>query len=177
MAEITYPQMLIAITVLWILVRICIAVKNKKTDLKREVLLLSVYICIIVISRIVYFPWHHVDGHIDTLKFDKEKIIPFWLNLVPVVHLFDIYDGWQMNIAGNITMFIPVGIVWPICFKRLDNVWKTTLAGAGFAFFIELSQLLFYERSSDIDDILLNTTGVFIGALICFGIRRIGKKQ
>ncbi|WP_242829764.1 VanZ family protein [Butyrivibrio sp. XPD2006] len=33
---------------------------------------------------------------------------------------------------------------------------------------IELSQLLFYDRCSDIDDIILNTAGICIGALIYF---------
>ena len=74
-------------------------------------------------------------------------------------------------------MFIPVGIVWPICFKELDSVLKTVFAGAGFTLLIEISQLLFYERCSDIDDLILNTTGVMIGAMIYFGIRAVKTKN
>lgn len=135
--------------------------------------MMMVYICIIVIARIVNFPWHHVNGQIGTMKFDASKIIPPWVNLLPILHLFDIYDGWQMNIIGNITMFIPVGIVWPICFKKLDTIGKSILAGAGFSLFIEISQLFFYERCSDIDDILLNTAGAAIGALIYFTYKKL----
>lgn len=135
--------------------------------------MMMVYICIIVIARIVNFPWHHVNGLIGTMKFDASKIIPPWVNLLPILHLFDIYDGWQMNIIGNITMFIPVGIVWPICFKKLDTIGKSILAGAGFSLFIEISQLFFYERCSDIDDILLNTAGAAIGALIYFTYKKL----
>ncbi len=175
MTEITYLQVFMMITVIWIAVRLCFAFKNKRVDWKREALLLTVYICLVVIARIVYFPWHHVDGHIDFLRFDPARILPAWFNLIPLVHLFDIYDGWQMNIIGNITMFIPVGIVWPLCFKKLDNVWKVLLAGMGLTVFIELSQLLFYERNSDVDDILLNSLGVFLGALIYFGIVKLKK--
>ena len=65
-------------------------------------------------------------------------------------------------------MFIPVGIVWPVCFKKLNNFGKTVLAGAAYSFLIEMSQLLFYDRGTDIDDLILNTTGVVIGALIYF---------
>ena len=43
---------------------------------------------------------------------------------------------------------------------------------AGFPLFIELSQLPFYDRCSDIDDLILNTVGIFIGALIYFGVKR-----
>lgn len=171
MVEIRYWAVFIAITILWLLVRMICGIRRKGVLVSRELQLLMVYICIVVIVRIVYFPWHLVNGHIGTLNFDASKIIPFWINLIPVVRLLDIYDGWQMNVIGNIVMFIPVGIVWPICFKELDSIGKTVLAGAGLTFLIELSQLLFYERCSDIDDLILNTTGVLIGAMIYFGIR------
>ncbi|SEU00245.1 VanZ like family protein [[Clostridium] aminophilum] len=113
-----------------------------------------------------------VEGHIGSLVFDAEKIIPLWINPVPIIHLFDVYDGWQINIIGNIAMFIPVGLAWPFCFKKLDTIGKTVFAGAGFPLFIEITQLAFYERSSDVDDLILNTAGIFIGASIYFGIKR-----
>ena len=72
-------------------------------------------------------------------------------------------------------MFIPVGIVWPICFKKLDSVWKTVRTGAVMIGFIEVSQLLFYGRCSDVDDFILNTIGVMTGALIYFGIKKAVK--
>lgn len=172
MLEITYWELFTFITILWILIRSVIAVKNHKVTFAREAQMLLVYICIIVIARIVDFPWHHINGKIGTMKFDVSKILPPWLNLIPIVHLFDVYDGWQMNIIGNITMFIPVGIVWPVCFKKLNTIGKTILAGAGFTLFIEITQLFFYERCSDIDDIILNTAGVAIGALIYFGCKK-----
>ena len=152
-------------------------IRRKRVSVNREIQLLMVYICIVVIVRIVYFPWHHVNGHIGTLNFNAAKMIPFWINLIPIVHLVDIYDGWQMNIIGNIAMFIPVGIVWPICFKELDSIVKTVFAGFGFTLLIEVSQLLFYERCSDIDDLILNTAGVIIGAMIYFGICAIKTKK
>ena len=177
MLEITYRELLAVITVLWIAARIIIRANGNKISAARELKLLMVYICIIVIMRIVDFPWHLTDGHIGTLKFDASKIFPLWLNLIPIVHLFDIYDGWKLNVFGNIAMFIPVGIVWPVCFKKLDTVGKTVLAGFIFTLSIEISQLLFYERCSDIDDIILNTAGTFIGALLYFGIRKLIRKR
>lgn len=175
--EITYWQMLVFITAIWIVVRSIVGLSAKRFSFGREAQLLMVYICIIVIARIVYFPWHHINGQIGTMKFDSSKILPFWLNPVPIIHLFEFYDGWQRNIFGNIAMFIPVGIVWPLCFKKLDSVGKTILAGAGLTLCIEITQLLFYERSSDIDDIILNTVGCAIGALIWFGCRRLFSKK
>ena len=165
------------ITLAWIAVRACCAFKYKRFDWKRELKLLTVYICFVVLARIVYFPRHLVDGKIGTLVLDVEKIFPLWLNLVPIVHLFDIYDGWQMNIIGNITMFIPVGLAWPFCFKKLDTVKKAVIAAAGLPLLIEITQLPFFDRYSDVDDLILNTAGILIGALIYFGIKKAPRKS
>lgn len=45
------------------------------------------------------------------------------------------------------------------------------LAGGELTLFIEITQLPFYDRCSDIDDFILNTTGVFIGEIIYFGVK------
>lgn len=156
------------IVALWVLFRAVIALKNHTISFKREAQLLLVLVCIVVVFRVVMFPLHHVDGHVGTLKYDPDKIFPIWYNLVPIYHLFDIYDGWQINIIGNILLFVPVGIIWPFCFKKLNSVGKTVLAGAGFTLLIEIIQLPLFGRCSDIDDMILNTTGVLIGALIYF---------
>lgn len=175
MFVITFSELMIAITVLWIITRAVICIKNRNCSLANEAKMLLVYVCLVVIARMVYFPMHHINGHIGTLPFDSSK--PLWINLVPIVHLFDVYDGWIINIIGNITMFIPVGIVWPVCFKKLDTFGKTVLAGFGYTLLIEISQIPFYDRCSDVDDIILNTTGMAIGALIVFGIRKLRKEK
>ena len=82
-----------------------------------------------------------------------------------------------MNIIGNIAMFIPVGIVWPICFGKLDTIRKTISAGAGLSLFIEVTQLFCLGRHTDVDDLILNTIGATIGAFIVFMIRRKHKTE
>ncbi|MBO4404268.1 MAG: VanZ family protein [Treponema sp.] len=177
MITISYLEIFALITVLWIFSRAYVWKKNKNTEVKpalrNELKLLMFYICLIVLARIVYFPWHHINGHIGTLNFDCNRVFPPRLNLVPFVHLFDYYSGWKMNIIGNILMFIPVGIVLPACFKRLDSFLNTFLAGAMISLFIEISQLLFYERCSDVDDFIMNSAGAALGALAYFGIKKI----
>ncbi len=177
MIEITFPSVLILITAVWLLIRTAAAVRNRKVNWRQEAKLLTVYCCIAVIARLVYFPWHLENGRIGTLVFDPEKIRPLWINAVPFVRLFDRYEGWQRNLFGNIAMFSPVGLVWPFCFKKLDSVGKTVLAGAAFSLLIELSQLLFYQRGTDVDDLITNTAGALIGALIYFLIRRLLRRR
>ena len=177
MVEITYKGLFSFITLAWIATRAICGIKNKKVDWKYEAKLLTVYICLVVIARFVYFPLHLVEGRIANLILDIDKIFPLWINLIPIVHLSDVYDGWLINIIGNIAMFIPVGLVWPFCFKKLDTLGKTILAGAGFSLFIEITQLPFFDRCSDVDDLILNTTGILIGALIYFGVKLLKNRK
>ena len=177
MLEITYKGLFILITLAWIVTRTICGIQNKAVDWKYEVKLLTVYICLVVIARFVYFPMGLVEGRIASLILDVDKILPLWINLIPIVHLFDVYDGWLINIIGNVTMFIPVGLVWPFCFKQLDTLGKTVLAAAGFPIFIEITQLPFYDRCSDVDDLILNSAGIFLGALIYFGVKLLKNRK
>ena len=172
MIEITYFQLFLFITIIWIMIRFAVAIKKKAFSVKRELKLLLVYVCIVVIGRFVYFGFHLEDGKIPTLKVGFDDDIHDMISIIPFYFLVDRYDGWKINIIGNIAMFIPVGIVWPICFSRLDTIRKTILAGAGFTLFIEVTQLFCLGRHTDVDDLILNTSGVAIGACIVFLIRR-----
>ena len=163
--------MIIAVTVVWIIVRGAVAVKSKRFSIKRELQMILVYICITVIFRFVFFGFHLENGRIPTLKVGFSPGPADMISYIPFNFLIDRYDGWLMNIIGNITMFIPVGIVWPICFRELDSIKKTVAAGFGFSLFIELAQLICPERHTDIDDLILNTIGVMAGACIVFAIR------
>ena len=177
MLEINILMIVGFITLCWIITRLSVFLLKKEFNILRELQLILVYICIVVIARMVFLPLHLVDGHLGTLVFDASKILPFRMNLKPFTFLNDFYDGWQINIIGNIAMFIPVGIVWPICFKKLNTIGKSILAGGCFSLFIEIAQLLFFDRCSDVDDLILNTTGVVIGALIYFGIKKAAQKR
>ena len=77
----------------------------------------------------------------------------------------------MLNLIGNTAMFIPLGIVWPSVFKKLDTPWKVIAAGVGFSVCIEILQLPFYDRVSDVDDLILNTAGCLVG----YGIYALAK--
>ncbi len=173
MITISFWQMVIFVTVIWIIIRIIFGIKNGGTSFQKEAGLLPVFFCMLIVFRIVYFPWHLVDGKIGPLIFDPSRIDPPWVNLHPFIVREYAYSRWKFDVYGNVIMFIPVGFIWPLCFKKLDTVWKTVLAGGTFTLLIELSQLLFYERCSDIDDFMYNTIGAFLGALIYFGGKKI----
>ncbi len=176
-AEIPYITVFTFITVLWVIVRAIVALKNRKIDIRHELKLLIFYFYIEIMAMIVYFPMNFASGQIGTMKFDSERIIPPLLNPVPIIHIFDRYAGWLRNLIGNIILFIPIGIIWPFCFKKMNNILKVTAAGLGFSLFIELSQLLLYERMTDADDLILNTLGALTGAVIYFSVSLIIRKK
>ena len=146
--------------------------------IKRELQLILVYVCLIVIARFTFFPLRKVDGMIQPLVFDAANAFPFRINLIPLVNLFDyeILSEAVINFVGNTTMFIPVGIIWPIAFKDLDTPARAIAAGAGFSLLIEILQLPFFDRVSDVDDLLLNTLGFAVGYGICRLTRLFQKK-
>ena len=178
MVEIYYSQMLLVISALWLLVRAACWLKNKKIDWIREAQLLLVYICIIVVARFTFCPFGKVDGKIQPLLFDKDKILPFWLNFKPFVYWFD-YPTMKealLNLIGNTTMFIPLGIVWPSVFKNLNTHGKVIAAGVGVTLTIEVLQLPFFGRATDIDDLILNSLGFLMGYGIYLLVRKLRKQ-
>jgi len=175
--EISFAQLLIFITIAWIIIRGAVALKSRQFSVKRELQLLPVYVCIAVISRFVFFGFHLENGKIPLLKVGFSSNVTDMVSYKTFTFLTERYDGWLLNIIGNIAMFIPVGIVWPICFRQINSIWKTVLAGAGYSLLIELLQLLCPERHTDLDDLILNTTGVLLGALIVFSIRKVTGKR
>ena len=177
MIKISYLQMLIAISALWLIVRGYFWIRNKKINWRREAALILVYICIVVVVRFTFCPFGTVNGEIQPLLFDAKKIYPFWINLKPFIYWFD-YPTMRealLNLIGNIAMFIPLGIVWPAVFKKLDTHLKVIAAGVGFSFSIELLQLFFYNRATDIDDLILNSLGYLIGYGIYLFVKKCRK--
>jgi len=175
MIQISYITMVIVISIIWLVVRAIVWKKTNKIDWKRELQLLLVYICIIVVVRFTFCPFGKVDGKIQPLLFDIERMFPPRINLVPLVHLFDyaIFKEAVLNFVGNTAMFIPLGIVWPIVYKELNTHTRVIAAGVGFSLCIEILQLLFWDRVSDVDDLILNSFGYVVG----YGIYLLAKKM
>ena len=165
MVEIPFLFLEIVFSAIWLIIRIAIWIKQKRMDWKREAVLLLMYINLAVIIRFTCFPMFKVDGQIQPLVFDIATAFPFRVNLLPLLKLFD-YDSKRdllLNVIGNAAMFVPSGIILPIVYKRLNTFWKVLLAGIGISLCIEIIQLPFSVRATDIDDLILNTIGVIVG--------------
>lgn len=82
----------------------------------------------------------------------------------------DFWSSLSSERLGNIMMFLPFGILYPLFDKKTS--WKRTLlAGIATSVIIELLQPIF-GRIFDINDIVLNSISVLISTSIFFAIRR-----
>lgn len=71
----------------------------------------------------------------------------------------------DMNIWGNILMFIPAGI-YLILHNTSKSITKNLLYIFLLSLFIEVVQYIFALGATDVDDIILNLAGGFIGLVI-----------
>lgn len=69
-----------------------------------------------------------------------------------------------VNIVGNVAIFIPFGFAVRLVSRR--GIIFSTAAGAALSLFVEICQIPM-PRYTDVDDLLLNTAGALIGALLC----------
>lgn len=70
------------------------------------------------------------------------------------------------NIFGNIICFIPFGCMLPILSSKVRKLSLVTLVSFELSLVIEVTQLIFKVGSFDVDDLLLNTIGGFLGFLL-----------
>lgn len=169
----------ILFAVLWLLLRAAVWLRQRKIDWRREAVLLLMYVNLAVILRFTFFPMARVDGRVQPLLFYAAAAFPFRVNLVPLVRLFEYHSRRDLllNVVGNAAMFIPSGIVLPVVYKRLNSFGRVTAAGAGISLAIELLQLPFSVRASDVDDLLLNTCGVAVGYGIYAVVRHLRARR
>lgn len=67
------------------------------------------------------------------------------------------------NIIFNILMFLPLGFVLPLLFKKCEKFYITYFLGLCMTISIEVLQLISKRGIFEIDDIINNTLGCMIG--------------
>lgn len=86
-------------------------------------------------------------------------------------------EGLNVATLLNICLFIPYGFLSVLTFKNIaKHWWLGILIGLIFSASIEYLQT-FTGRFAQLDDIVMNTLGTFIGYEICIGFVRIYKNR
>jgi len=80
-----------------------------------------------------------------------------------------------INVIGNVLAFLPFGFLIPVIYREQRKktvqghyfrcLMFVTFLGGMFSFFVECVQLVTKVGSFDVDDMLLNTVGVFLGVI------------
>ncbi len=165
---------------IWVLVRMILWFirKRKKIalDFKREVLLWIFFLYIICVFSITFFPLNIIIG--EERRWVSYNIIPVVGTVREVSNITDnavmhnfMIKFWIKNIIGNILLLMPLGVLLPMLRDRFKSTVRTVIFGFLFSLGIESVQLLSgyignIGRAFDIDDIILNTLGVWIGVLL-----------
>ena len=147
---------------------------NSDINSKKEILYL-IFVCYIVgLFNLVLVPinfwniiWHNIFYNFNENPF--AGIFDFSYNFIPTIYKiiignYALGDWVKTMIVGNLLMFIPMGILLSLCFKNINknNMFKYALL---IPLAIEVIQLV-VGRSFDIDDLVMNFLGIFIGYYI-----------
>ncbi|AWZ07845.1 MULTISPECIES: VanZ family protein [unclassified Streptomyces] len=90
-------------------------------------------------------------------------IVPGRVSLVP---LRDLVTMGPIGIIGNLLVFAALGFFAPIRFAALASVPRILLLGAGCSVLVEVAQyVLWLDRVSSVDDVLVNAAGAALAAL------------
>ncbi|QGU03199.1 VanZ like family protein [Corynebacterium kalinowskii] len=114
-----------------------------------------------VIVLLTLLKGYFVIGHLwrkDAHHIRELQLVPF-NDFVAATSWF----GPLFNAVGNMVLFVPLGI---LAYHLLRDVRRTVLLGLAISFTIEMLQYVFALGISDTDDLILNTLGAFIGAML-----------
>lgn len=109
---------------------------------------------------------HRIDAH-DHVNFTAFKTM-------------GIYKTFDKQIAGNFIMLLPLGIYLPLLYRRLRKAagfFVVLLISFLTSVSIELLQLATHYRSTDVDDVILNTSGACAGFMIFLLIQSIVRSR
>ena len=149
--------------------------KIKKSSRWKWIIFLYVLIIIrLIIFKYPYSVLRDIMAHwqkdviwegLDTANFTLFKTIRMYIKYYDRLNSFE-------NLFGNILIFIPYGILYPLAFPKKQSYLLFFPATFLFVLGIELFQLLSAFGQFDVDDILLNCLGAVIGIMIIIAFRR-----
>lgn len=140
---------------------------NKRERIE-TVFLYGVFTCyILLLIKILFL------SRVSLLElFHSQRTIGRSINLIPFHSIMEYISGGSENlkrfafgnVVGNVVIFIPFGIYFPL-FKNDKRVMNNLLFIFLVSLLVEIIQGLFGIGASDIDDVILNCLGGWIGIL------------
>lgn len=102
---------------------------------------------------------------LDSANFTLFKTIRMYIHYYRQLNSFE-------NLFGNVLIFIPYGILYPLAFPKRIHMFCFLPAVFLFVTGMELFQLLSAFGKFDVDDILLNCLGAAIGYIFMIAVQK-----
>lgn len=167
----------VVVPLLLVLPGILVVDHRRRVRWVRRLLHVTIALYVAAVVALAFFPfpvppWTPPSGF--DLASDYRGVPYPWINPVPFATIgASIGLGLEWPAArfllGNVGAFVPVGLLLPLLRPR-DHAWRRALAiGLVISLAIELTQLGlslmmgYAYRVADVDDVILNVTGVVLG--------------
>lgn len=136
------------------------------------ILLFSGYVILLLfltVFRNVYYPWQiTMDWGRNWHEANFVILQETWKLRLGLSH-FDFY----YQSLGNIVWFIPFGMLLPLMLRPKHKAIHVVFWGMLLSMFIECMQFYMHTGIADIDDLIFNTTGALIGAVLYVILHKI----
>lgn len=153
-------------------------------------ILFSIYSCLafykLVIDRlvnvvVVLWEGDYSVGDLGLFDYSSWRLTT---NFIPFETIFRYinysqYFNWDtiiINLLGNLLIFTPMGFLLPLLSKRFRKAGVILCLGFFASLSVETIQFIFTVGSADIDDLILNTIGAWLGYLAYKGLLITPKK-
>ncbi|WP_442598364.1 VanZ family protein [Neobacillus sp. D3-1R] len=155
MITVPFVITLILSIILWIIYRL----KKKEKNVNRfhEIKWL---LWILYLNGIYFVTFEPFEFYVQNLNAIQLYLVPF--EQIVLQFSRNSVLAWYYLLA-NIILMVPLGFFIPFLAKKKRGLLQTVFLGFLFSFTIEVVQAVFTFRSADIDDLIFNTFGVFIG--------------
>ncbi len=115
-----------------------------------------------ILGYLVFFARNRIHHHFNY----EVNLVPIKYTIdtfltLPTADKFEVYE-FYLNLFGNVLLFVPFSIIVITAFK-INKLKFIVLWAALLSIFIEISQYVFQVGFPDIDDVILNVAGAFLG--------------
>lgn len=104
--------------------------------------------------------WTQVAANMQLVPF--ATVMRYWKVIFNSSSLPKLFNA-LLNLAGNVVLFIPIGMILPYENRRLRSFWRFFLWAVIIIVAVELTQLFTLRGVCDVDDLILNVMGELMG--------------
>jgi glycopeptide antibiotics resistance protein len=136
-----------------------------------------------ILFYIVFFAWNHGASFHEVGEDGRNY------NLTPLLSIYRIglfspsYIDPLIILGGNILLFLPYGFLLTDILHKKNDRTRTAVffivlsTAAALSIFIEVNQYYFTYRVANIDDVILNSSGAFVGYWVWRITSRVGRRR